>query len=134
MGRPQEIDDFVIALGELTDMGACDLKVYSDLDGLWRMIHRYKMTSPISISVVDSKEACVRAICGNHDHATGWQLKDETSVVASAAGPEFPLTLRVQDARGNILKMRLQLEPASSGAHRRKQSSPGEPPGAWNSL
>jgi hypothetical protein len=130
VGRPQEIDDFVIALGELTDMGVCDLKVYSDLDRLWRMVDRYKMTAPLSISVVDTKEACVRAICGNHDHATGWQLKDETSVVASAAGSEFPLTLRVEDARGNILKMRLQLEPASSGAHRRKHSSPNQPPGA----
>jgi len=127
VGRPQEIDDFVITLGELTDMGVCDLKVYSDLDRLWRMVDRYKMTAPLSINVVDNKEACVRAICGNHDHTTGWQLKDEASVVACAAGSEFPFTLRVQDARGNILKMKLQLKP---GAHRRKQSTPNQPPGA----
>jgi hypothetical protein len=107
VGRPQEIDDFVIALGELTDMGVCDLKVYSDLDRLWRMVDRYKMTAPLSISVVDTKEACVRAICGNRHQATGWRLTDETSSMVHEGESKFPLTIRVQDARGNILKMRL---------------------------
>jgi hypothetical protein len=88
------------------------LKVYSDLDRLWRMVDRYKMTPPISIRVVDSNEACIRAISGKHDHATGWHLNDEASVVALADGSEFPMTLRVRDARGNILKMRLQREVA----------------------
>jgi hypothetical protein len=102
-----EIDDFTIPLHHSTDMAACELRVYSDLDRLWRMVDRYKMTPPISIHVVDSKEACVRAICGKHDHANGWHLNDEAPVAAPADGPEFPLTLRVRDARGNILKMRL---------------------------
>ena len=110
---PQTVDDFTIPLHSLTDMGACDLKVYTDLDRLWHMVDRYKMTPPISISVVDRNEVCVREICGNHDRATGWHLSDEgLVVVAPASGPEFPLTLRVRDARGNILKMRLQLEVA----------------------
>lgn len=74
------------------------------------------MKAPISISVVDSNEACLRAICGNHDHATGWRLNDEASVVAPVDSPEFPLTLRVRDARGNILKMRLQLDSKAEGA------------------
>jgi hypothetical protein len=107
----QQIDDFTILLAESTDLDACDLKVYSGLDRLWRMVDRYEMTSPISISVVDSKAGHVRAICGNHHHATGWNLKDETATAAPAlAGNlEFPLTIRVQDAKGNILKMRLQV-------------------------
>ena len=41
---PQGIDDFTIILPELTDMAACELKVYDGLDQLWRMIERYKMT------------------------------------------------------------------------------------------
>jgi hypothetical protein len=41
---PQGIDDFTIILPELTDMAACELKVYDGLDQLWRMVERYKMT------------------------------------------------------------------------------------------
>jgi hypothetical protein len=112
MGMPQQIDDFTIALRELTDMGACDLKVYNNLDRLWRLVERYKMTAPITIGVVDKKARYVRAICGNHDQTAGWQLNEETSAVTQTSGAEveFPLTIRVQDARGNVLKMRLQLE------------------------
>ena len=106
----QEVDDFSIPWQESTDMGACDLKVYSDLDRLWRMVDKYKMKTPISISVVDSNEVCLREIRGNHDPATGWHLNNEASVVVSVDGPEFPLTLRVRDARGSILKMRLQID------------------------
>jgi hypothetical protein len=93
-------------------MDACDLKVYGGLDRLWRLVERYGMTSPISISVVDSKAGHVRSICGNHHQVTGWNLKDETSAAAPAlAGNlEFPLTIRVQDVKGNILKMRLQVQ------------------------
>jgi len=108
----QQVDDFTIPWHESTDMGACDLKVYSDLDRLWRMVDRYKMKAPISISVVDRNDACIREIGGIHDPATGWLLNDETSVVVPVDGPELPLTLRVRDARGNILKMRLQCERA----------------------
>jgi hypothetical protein len=93
-------------------MGACDLKVYSNLDRLWRMIDRYKMKTPISISVVDRNDVCIREIGGLHDHATGWHLNDETSFLVPVDGPESPLTLRVRDARGNILKMRLRREGA----------------------
>src|ERR1051326_5686262 len=105
-----EVDDFTISWHESTDMGACDLKVYSDLDRLWRMVDKYKMKTPISISVVDRNEICIRIIGGTHDPATGWYLKDETSVVVPVDRPEFPFTLRVRDAAGNILKMRLQRE------------------------
>ena len=53
----------------------------------------------------------MRSIRGNHDEVTGWKLLDETPAVASAVagGVEFPLTIRVQDVRGSILKMRVQL-------------------------
>ena len=64
-------DDFTILLLESTEMSACDLKVYSDLDRLWRMVDRYKMKTPISISVVDRNEICIRIIGGSHDPATG---------------------------------------------------------------
>jgi hypothetical protein len=124
---PQEVDDFTISLHQSTDMGVCDLKVYSDLERLWRMVDRYKMKAPISISVVDSNEACVRTICGNHDGATGWHLNDEASVVVPVDGPEFPLILRVRDARGNILKMRVQLEVARpTGALKKTETASPE--------
>jgi hypothetical protein len=114
---PRELDDFTIPVHQSMDIGACDLQVYNDLNRLWRMVDRYKMTPPIFISVVDSKEAYVWAFCGNHDHASGWHLNEETSVVAPVAEAEFPLTLCVRDARGNILKMKLQLEVARPRAH-----------------
>jgi hypothetical protein len=83
---PEEIDDFTIVLPGLIDMGTCDLKVYNDLDRLWRMVERYKMTAPIMISVVDNKAKYVRAICGNPHQAADWQLKDETSAVERTPG------------------------------------------------
>jgi hypothetical protein len=59
---PEEIDDFTAVLPELIDMASCELKVYDGLDRLWRMVERYKMTTPIAIRVVDNKARCVRAI------------------------------------------------------------------------
>jgi hypothetical protein len=109
----QGIDDFTIVPPHLRDMGACELKVYSQLDQLWRMVERYKMTAPITIKVLDHNDESVRLIRGHRDQASDWQLRDEaTGVDHTAAGEvEFPLTIRVEDAKGNILKMRLQLEP-----------------------
>ena len=46
------MDDFTIILPALTDMACCDLKVYDGLDRLWRMVERYKMTAPMTITVV----------------------------------------------------------------------------------
>jgi hypothetical protein len=108
---PQGIDDCTIVLPELTDMAACELKVYDGLDRLWRMVERYKMTAPNAIRVVDNKARCVRAIRGTRNQAAGWQLADEVTAVAPPLGGEveFPLTINSQDAKGNILKMRLQL-------------------------
>jgi hypothetical protein len=44
-------------------------------------------------------------------HRAGWQLGDETTAVDPPPGGEveFPLTINAQDAKGNILKMRLQV-------------------------
>jgi hypothetical protein len=108
---PQGIDDFTIVLPELTDMAACELKVYDGLDRLWRMVERYKMTAPIAIRVVDNKARCVRAIRGTRYQAAGWQLEDETNAVAASLGGEveYPLIINLQDAKGNVLKMRLHL-------------------------
>jgi hypothetical protein len=108
---PQGIDDFTIVLPELTDMAACELQVYDGLDRLWRMVQRYKMTAPVAIRVVDNKARCLRAIRGTRYQAAGWQLDDETTAVAPPLGGEveFPLTINAQDAKGNILKRRLQL-------------------------
>ena len=108
---PQGIDDFTIILPKLTDMAACELKVYEQLDRLWRMVERYKMTSPITISVVDNKARCVRAFRANRDQAGAWQLMGEPTTVPPPLGAEveFPLTIIAQDAKGNVLKMRLQL-------------------------
>lgn len=121
---PQGIDDFTIILSELTDMAACELKVYDGFDRLWRMVERYKMTAPIAIRVVDNKARCVRAIRGTRNQAAGWQLEDDTTAGAPPLGGEleFPLTINSQDAKGNILKMRLQFgvpkpEPLSNHSH-----------------
>ena len=110
----QGIDDFTIILPKLTDMAACELKVYEQLDRLWRMVERYKMTSPITISVVDNKARCVRGVRASREQAGAWQLMDEPTTVPPPLGAEveFPLTIIAQDAKGNILKMRLQLETA----------------------
>ena len=108
---PQGIDAFTIVLPELTDMATCGLEMHDGLDRLWRMIERYKMLAPIAIRVVDNQARCIRAIRRSRPQATGCDLEDETT----AAGPplggevEFPLTLNSQDAKGNILKMRLHL-------------------------
>ena len=82
------------------------------------------MTAPIAIREVDNKGGCVRAIRGIRYQAASWQLEDETTAVAPPLGGEveFPLTINAQDAKGNILKMRLQLgvpkpEPLSKHSH-----------------
>ena len=107
---PQGIDDFTILLPDLTDMAACELKVYDGLDRLWRMVERYNMTAPLAIRVVDNKARCIRAIRATRDQAAHWQLEDETKAGAPPLGDEveLPLTINSQDAKGNILKMRLQ--------------------------
>lgn len=106
---PQAIDDFTIVLPELTDMATCALGMYARLEPLWRMIARYKMIFPIAITVADNKAKCLRAIRGTRDQAGSWHLQDETTTANSHAEGkvEFPLTLNAQDAKGNILKMRL---------------------------
>jgi hypothetical protein len=105
---PRGIDDFTIVLPGLTDMAACELKVYDGLDRLWRMVERYKMTAPIAIRVVDNQARCVRAIRGTRYQAADWQLEDETTAVAPPLGGEveFPLTINSQDAKGNIFSER----------------------------
>lgn len=108
---PQGIDDFTIVLSEWTDMATCKLEMYGGLDRLWRMVERYKLTAPIAIKVVDNKARCVRTLRGSRGPTTVWQLEDETPSVNPPLGdePEFPLTINAQDAKGNILKMKLQL-------------------------
>ena len=108
---PQGIDDFTIVLPELTEMTACELKVYHGLERLWRMIEKYKMTAPIAIRVVDNKAKCIRVLRGNRRQAASWQLEDESTAVELPPGGEveFPLSINVQDAKGNILKMRAQV-------------------------
>jgi hypothetical protein len=106
----QELDDFTIIVPESADMATCELKVYEDLDRLWRMIEKYAMTAPIAIRLVDNKARCVRAIRGACHQSTGWQLEEEILPGAALPGDEFefPLNINSQDAKGNILKMRLR--------------------------
>jgi hypothetical protein len=119
---PHQVDDFTILLPELTDLTSCELKVYDGLDQLWRMVERYKMTAPITITVVDNAARHVRAIRGDRIQAGAWQLRDTpTAATPPFEGEfEFPLILNVQDAKGNILKMRLQLEAAKPALSQRK--------------
>jgi len=122
---PQGIDDFTIILPKLTDMAACELKVYEQIDRLWRMVERYKMTSPITIRVVDNKASCLRVVRRNRNQTGAWQLMDEPTAVPPSLGAEveFPLTIIAQDAKGNILKMRLQLETTKVDLLQRKNAS-----------
>lgn len=94
------VDDFTIVLPQLRDMGACELKVYSEITQLWQMGERYKMTTPITIKIVDHKDGYIRTIRGRHDQIAGWQLLDEPSAIdqTPAGAVEFPLTVRVEDA------------------------------------
>ena len=108
---PQAIDDFTIILPELTDVLTGEVKIYHGFDQLWRMVEHYKMTAPLAIRVIDSKARCVRTIRGNHHPTNGWQLAEVTPSAESVLGDEveFPLTINTQDAKGNILKMKLQV-------------------------
>ena len=109
---PQGIDDFTIVLPELTDMAACGLKIYEGLNQqLWRMVERYQMTAPVAIKLVDNKARCVRAFRGDRHPTAGWQLEEEFPSVKPPFGDEveFPLTINALDAKGNILKMKLQV-------------------------
>ena len=107
----QAINDFTIILPESNDVIRGDLKIYDGLDQLWRMVEHYKMTAPLAIRVIDNKARCVRTIRGNHDAITGWHLADDTPSVKFALGDEveLPLTINTQDAKGNTLKMKVQL-------------------------
>jgi hypothetical protein len=99
---------FTIILPELTDVVTGELKIYDGLDQLWRMVEHYKMAAPLAIRVIDNRARCAR---GNHHPTTGWQLADDTPSVKQVPGDEveFPLTINTQDAKGNILKMKLQV-------------------------
>ena len=114
VATPHAMDDFTIILPALPDITSCDLKAYDGLYRLWRMVERYKMTTPITITVVDNAARHVRAIRGDRIQAGAWRLQDTPTAATPPIEGEFkfPLTIHVQDAKGNILKMRLQLEVA----------------------
>lgn len=105
---PQAVDDFTITLSEGTDMVSGELTVYGRLDQLWRMVEHYKMTAPLAIRVIDNQARCVRTIRGDRHPAAGWQLADDMKP-ATGDKVEFPLTINAQDAKGNILKMKVRL-------------------------
>jgi hypothetical protein len=79
------MDDFTIILPELTDMTSCDLKVYEGLDRLWRIVERYKMTAPITITVVEHVSRHIRTIRGYRILADAWQLEDSLTAAVSAS-------------------------------------------------
>jgi hypothetical protein len=79
------------------------------------------MTAPITITVVDRPDTFGQfgAIVSRQG---AWQLEDATNAATPPLGGEFefPLTLKVQDAKGNILKMRVQREVAKPELSRKK--------------
>jgi hypothetical protein len=105
------MDDFTIALPQWINLVACELEMYRGLDHLWRMVDRYKMTAPIAIRVLHGRAGCVRTILADRNQTTSWQLKDETTAAERSSGGkiELPVTLELKDAKGNILKIRLEL-------------------------
>ena len=96
------VDDFTIVLPQLRDMGACDLEVYSEITQLWQMVERYKMTTPITIKIVDHKDGYIRTIRGHHDQIAGWQLHDEPSAIdqTAAGAVEFKVAHGVLSVEG----------------------------------
>jgi hypothetical protein len=62
VAKLRAMDDFTIILPELNAITCCDLQVYDGLDRLWRPVERYKMTAPITITVVDKTARHLRAI------------------------------------------------------------------------
>ena len=122
VAKLRAMDDFTIILPELTEMTFCDVKVYEGPERLWRMVERYKMTAPITITVVDKTARHVRAIRGHRIQAGAWQLEDTLTAATPPLEGEFEsaLTISVKDAKGNILKMRLQLEAAKSELTQKK--------------
>jgi hypothetical protein len=97
-------DDFTILLSEGTDILTCDLNVYLGLHHLWRMVERYKMTTPVAFRVIDNQARCVRSFRGILTTEGNWQLEEmdlpESAVQASAL--EFPLNINSQDASGHL--------------------------------
>jgi hypothetical protein len=89
------------------------------------MVERYKMTAPITIRFVDNMARFVRASRANRDQAGAWQLMGEPTAVPPPLGGEieFPLTMNAQDAKGNIVKMELQLEMAKPEFVQKKNGS-----------
>jgi len=85
-------------------MGACELKAYSEITQLWQMVERYKMTSPITIKIVDHKDGYIRTIRGRHDQIAGWQLLDEPSAIdqTAAGAVEFPLPYAWKTPKGTF--------------------------------
>jgi hypothetical protein len=103
-------DDFTILLPEGADILRGDLNVYVGLHHLWRMVERYKMTSPVTFRVVDKRARCVRSFRGTHTLEGNWQLEETAAAQPSPeeVALELPLNLNSEDAKGNVLKMRVQ--------------------------
>src|ERR1700746_1623767 len=83
------MDHFTIILPELIDMSPCDLRVYDGLERLWRMVERYKMTAPITITAVDKAARRLRAIRGHRIQTGAWQLEDTLTVATPPMPDEF---------------------------------------------
>jgi hypothetical protein len=103
-------DDFTILLPEGADILRGDLNVYVGLHHLWRMVERYKMTSPLTFRVVEKRARYVRSFRGTHTLEGNWQLEETAAAQPSPeeVALELPLNLNSEDAKGNVLKMRVQ--------------------------
>lgn len=108
----QQIDDFTIIVPERIDIAHCEVEVYERLDRLWKMVERYKMTAPLAITIFDSEARCLRVLRGVRNRIGGWHLEDQASEVTPHIEGEVQsaLILNAKDAKGNVLKMRLELE------------------------
>jgi hypothetical protein len=105
-------DDFTIVLDEPGNMESCGIEVFEGFTQLWKLVQRYGMKTPLAITVVDSQSICIRTLRAVHDGSGRWQLTDETSPTSEAHEGKsitFPLTINSKDARGNVLKVRVQL-------------------------
>lgn len=106
-------DDFTILLPEGIDILRCDLDSFVGLHHLWGMVERYKMATPVTFRVVDKQARCVRSFRGTFAVDGNWHLQEIDVTQSAGEVHEFPLNINSEDAKGNVLKMRIQ-QPASS--------------------
>jgi hypothetical protein len=120
-------DDFTIVLDEPWNMESCGVEVFEGLGQLWKLVQRYGMKTPLSITVVDSQSDCIRTLAAALGKTGVWQLTDQmqpTNAAYERKSITFPLIIHSVDPSGNILKVRVELATKQHSPERGTTESP----------